>query len=381
MPEINSCVIWDLLLNCFYVQCFVFRLKPLMPQERKIIHIDMDCYYAQVEMRDNPELRDKPIAVGGEGQRSVLCTCNYAARQFGVRSAMPATQAKKLCPGLLILPGRMEVYKTISSQIRTIFSQYTDLIEPLSLDEAYLDVSESRLFNGSATLIAEDIRRQIFEVTGLTASAGVSVNKFIAKVASDVNKPNGICVVPPDKILEFVHSLPVKAVPGVGKVMQQKLKEIGIENCIDLLPFSLQQLENQFGKMGGSLYRRVRGIDDREVSNHREAKTVSVERTFSHDFDSKELTEDILIPLIERLATRLEKAKKPVSKIQVKLKFADFVLRSKETQYHQLDLSLYQQMLKELAQQRPNCKIRLIGIGVGLGAGALQQMALFDCAV
>ena len=351
-----------------------------MAQERKIIHIDMDCYYAQVEMRDNPELQNKPIAVGGDGERSVLCTCNYVARSFGVRSAMPAIKAKQLCPDLLIVPGRMEVYKEISNQIRTIFAQYTDLIEPLSLDEAYLDVSESRLFNGSATLIAEDIRRQIFKVTGLTASAGVSVNKFVAKVASDVNKPNGICVVPPDKVLDFVHALPVKAVPGVGKVMQQKLKEFGIENCVDILPFELRELESKFGKMGASLYRRVRGIDEREVSNHREAKTVSVERTFSQDFEGKALSDEILLPLLDRLATRLEKAKKPITKIQVKLKFADFVLRSKEAQYHQLDISLYRQMLVELAQQRPNCKIRLIGVGVGFGASALQQMTLFDCA-
>jgi len=351
-----------------------------MLRERKIIHIDMDCYYAQVEMRDNPDLVDKPIAVGGDSERGVLCTCNYVARKFGVRSAMSSRKAKQICPDLLILPGRMQVYKDISQQIRQIFSQYTDLIEPLSLDEAYLDVSDSRLFNGSATLIAEDIRRQIFQVTGLTSSAGVSVNKFIAKVASDVNKPNGICVVPPEKTIEFIHGLPVKAIPGVGKVMQQKLKEFGVENCVDLMPFSLQQLEDRFGKMGGSLYRRVRGVDEREVSNHREAKSVSVETTFSKDVGIEEIDDDVLNPLVERLAKRLEKSGHHINKIQVKLKFADFELRSKERQYHQVDVSLFKQMLSELAQMRPETKIRLVGVGVGFGKKPVQQLTLFDVA-
>lgn len=340
----------------------------------------MDCYYAQVEMRDNPELRSLPIAVGGDSERGVLCTCNYIAREFGVRSAMSSRKAKQLCPDLLILPGRMSVYKEVSQQIREIFSRYTDLIEPLSLDEAYLDVSECQMFNGSATLIAEDIRKQIFKTTGLTASAGVSVNKFIAKVASDVNKPNGICVVPPEKTLEFVHQLPVKRVPGVGKVMQQKLKDFGVEYCRDLLPVSLVELEQKFGKMGGSLYRRVRAIDDREVSSHREIKSTSVETTFARDIKAADIEHEMLWPLVERLVKRLEKKSKPIAKLQVKVKFSDFKLSSKERQYHQLDVDIFQQLLTELAAQRANMPIRLIGIGVGYGEQERTQLQLFDCA-
>lgn len=340
----------------------------------------MDCYYAQVEMRDNPELRSLPIAVGGDSERGVLCTCNYIAREFGVRSAMSSRKAKQLCPDLLILPGRMSVYKEVSQQISEIFSRYTDLIEPLSLDEAYLDVSECQMFNGSATLIAEDIRKQIFETTGLTASAGVSVNKFIAKVASDVNKPNGICVVPPEKTLEFVHQLPVKRVPGVGKVMQQKLKDFGVEYCRDLLPVSLLELEQKFGKMGGSLYRRVRAIDDREVSSHREIKSTSVETTFARDIKAADIEHEMLWPLVERLVKRLEKKSKPIAKLQVKVKFSDFKLSSKERQYHQLDVDIFQQLLTELAAQRANMPIRLIGIGVGYGEQERTQLQLFDCA-
>ncbi len=338
----------------------------------------MDCYYAQVEMRDNPELVDKPIAVGGSSERGVLCTCNYVARSFGVRSAMSSRKAKELCPELLILPGRMSLYKEISQQIRAIFADYTDLIEPLSLDEAFLDVSDCEYLGGSATLIAEDIRRRIFEETGLTASAGVSINKFIAKVASDVNKPNGICVVPPQQAVEFVQALPVKAIPGVGKVMQRKLKEFGVEFCHELLPFSLEQLEARFGKMGASLHRRVRAVDHREVSNHRIAKSVSVETTTFEDYPKEDLTVDKLEPLMERLAKRLEKSKAPISKLQVKLKFADFMLKSKECQYHMLDIELFLEMLRELAQTRPNTKIRLIGVGVGFGNASVQQMQLFD---
>lgn len=345
---------------------------------RKIIHIDMDCYYAAVEMRENPELKHRPIAVGGDSQRGVLCTSNYIARQFGVRSAMSSRKAKQLCPELIIIPGQMALYKSISQQIRAIFSEYTDLIEPLSLDEAYLDVTDCTLFGGSATLIAQDILSKIYAQTQLTASAGVSVNKFIAKVASDFNKPNGMCVVPPNEVADFVDKLPVKAVPGVGKVMQQKLKNLGVEYCLDLKPFSLIELEQQFGKMGVSLYQRIRGIDERQVCNHREAKSTSVETTFEHDITLDNIDSNLLLALSERLHQRVNKENKPITKLQVKLKFDDFISKTKETQHSCFNLSLCSSMLIELAKQRPSHKIRLVGIGVGYGNEQVQQLPLFS---
>ena len=338
----------------------------------------MDCYYAAVEMRENPALKNIPIAVGGDTERGVLCTSNYIARQYGVRSAMSSRKAKQLCPELKIIPMQMTLYKSISNQIREIFQQYTDIIEPLSLDEAYLDVTDCSLFGGSATLIAQDILSKIFKQTGLTASAGVSINKFIAKVASDFNKPNGMCVVPPHKVIEFVQKLPVKAIPGVGKVMQQKLKSFGIENCIDLESFTITELEQKFGKMGVSLFNRVRGIDERQVCNHRESKTTSVETTFEHDIKQEQIDNELLDKLSQRLYKRLEKENKPITKLQVKLKFDDFISKTKETQHNQINLSLCQEMLIEIAKQRPANKIRLVGIGVGYGKEAIQQMQLFE---
>jgi len=338
----------------------------------------MDAFYAAVEMRENPALRNVPIAVGGDTERGVLCTSNYIAREYGVRSAMSSRKAKLLCPELQIIPMQMALYKSISSQIKQIFQQYTDLIEPLSLDEAYLDVTDCTLFGGSATLIAQDILSEIFKQTGLTASAGVSVNKFIAKVASDFNKPNGMCVVPPDKVIEFVQKLPVKAIPGVGKVMQQKLKQHGIEFCIDLEKFSIVELEQKFGKMGVSLFNRVRGIDERPVCNHRESKSTSVETTFEHDIKLEQIDDELLDKLSHRLYHRLEKENKPITKLQVKLKFDDFISKTKETQHNQVNLSLCQEMLIEIAKQRPSNKIRLVGIGVGYGKEAIQQLQLFE---
>ena len=348
-----------------------------MAENRKIIHIDMDCYYAAVEMRENPELVGKPIAVGGNSERGVLSTCNYEARKYGLRSAMSNYRAKQLCPDVIIVSGNMELYKSISKQIRGIFAQYTELVEPLSLDEAYLDVTDCTMFEGSATLIAEDIRRRIFEETQLTASAGVSINKYIAKVASDFNKPNGICVVPPNKIKEFVTDLPVKAIPGVGKVMQKRLAQLNVEYCRDLMSFNIKELEQKFGKMGTVLYQRIRGEDNRQVSNHRIAKSTSVETTFAKDITAFELNKDLLLKLTERLSRRLEKESKNINKLQVKLKFEDFVLKTKETQFNYLDLDIYLQMLQELAKLRPQHKIRLIGIGVGYGEANQEQMALF----
>ncbi len=240
---------------------------------RKIIHIDMDCFYAAVEMRDNPNFRSRPLAVGGhEKQRGVISTCNYEARKFGVRSAMPTAQALKLCPSLLVVPGRMQVYKEVSTHIRSIFSRYTHLIEPLSLDEAYLDVTDSTQCHGSATLIAEAIRRDIWNELQLTASAGVAPIKFLAKVASDMNKPNGQFVIPPEQVQSVIDTLPLQKIPGVGKVSLEKLNQAGLYVCQDVKNSDYRQLLKQFGRLGASLWQRSRGIDGR-IGVNRRART------------------------------------------------------------------------------------------------------------
>ncbi|PMJ90125.1 DNA polymerase IV, partial [Vibrio sp. 10N.261.55.A7] len=295
---------------------------------RKIIHIDMDCFYAAVEMRDNPHYRGRPLAVGGhEKQRGVLSTCNYEARKFGLHSAMPTARALKLCPDLLVVPGRMQVYKEVSAHIREIFSRYTSLIEPLSLDEAYLDVTDCKQCKGSATLIAEAIRKDIWDELELTASAGVAPIKFLAKVASDLNKPNGQCVIPPHKVQEVVDGLPLGKLPGVGKVTLEKLNKAGLFYCRDVRSRDHRDLLRQFGRLGDSLWKRSQGIDNREIVVERERKSVGVERTFSENILSyEECWQVIETRLFPELEIRLEKAmpSKAIIKQGIKLKFADF---------------------------------------------------------
>src|SRR5438046_4921809 len=245
---------------------------------RKIIHVDMDAFYASVEQRDDPELRGKPVAVGGQ-HRGVVMAASYEARKFGVRSAMPSVTAKRRCPELIFVKTRFDVYRAVSQQIRSIFLDYTDLVEPLSLDEAYLDVTEDRLALGSARAIAEDIRRRIREETGLTASAGVSYCKFIAKLASDHRKPDGLCVITPEKGPEFVASLPVARFHGVGPVTAKKMEQLGILTGADLRDWSLPALQAHFGSSADWYWRIARGIDQREVKPDRPYKSVSAERT------------------------------------------------------------------------------------------------------
>lgn len=237
-----------------------------MQRSRKIIHIDMDCFYAAVEMRENPSLKDKPIAVGGSPQqRGVLATCNYPARKFGLHSAMATAQALKLCPNLILLPVNMPLYKQVSSQIHQIFQRYTDIIEPLSLDEAYLDVTDCEKCSGSATWIAQEIRQAILTETQLTASAGVAPLKFLAKIASDQNKPNGQFVIKPEEVAEFVAKLPLNKIPGVGKVTTQHLHAMGLQTCHDVQKLDVTLLLRQFGKMGRRIWQFSHGIDEREV--------------------------------------------------------------------------------------------------------------------
>ncbi|EPP4295825.1 DNA polymerase IV [Vibrio navarrensis] len=337
---------------------------------RKVIHVDMDCFYAAVEMRDNPDYRGRPLAVGGhEKQRGVLSTCNYEARKFGVRSAMPTAQALKLCPSLLVVPGRMQVYVQVSRHIREIFSRYTDLIEPLSLDEAYLDVSDSTQCHGSATLIAQAIRRDIWQELQLTASAGVAPIKFLAKVASDMNKPNGQFVIPPEKVQEVVDKLPLEKIPGVGKVSLEKLHQAGFYRCEDIKNSDYRELLRHFGRLGGSLWKRSHGIDEREVVVERERKSVGVERTFSQNISSYQecwqVIEEKLYPELEK---RLQKANpdKAIIKQGIKMKFADFQLTTIEHVHSELDLAYFRQLLQDVLQRQKGREIRLLGLSVML---------------
>jgi DNA polymerase-4 len=256
---------------------------------KKIIHIDMDCFYAAIEMRDNPRLKNKPVAVGGNPEkRGVICSCNYIARKFGVHSAMATAKALRICPKLILLPVNMEKYRAASEKIHKIFRSFTDIIEPLSLDEAYLDVTDCKHFCGSATLIAKSIRDKINWQLKLTASAGVAPNKLLAKIASDWNKPNGQLVITPENIESFISSLPVKKIFGVGKVTAEKLTKLGIKTCADLQKISLHDLIKRFGNFGAQLYELCRGIDNREVKPNRIRKSLSVEETFMQDLVSQD---------------------------------------------------------------------------------------------
>ena len=291
---------------------------------RKIIHVDMDAFYASVEQRDEPELRGKPLAVGGSSGRGVVAAASYEARRFGVRSAMPSVTAIRLCPGLIFRKPRFEVYKEVSNQIRAIFEDYTPHVEPLSLDEAYLDVTADIRGIGSATRIAELIRARIKAETGLTASAGVSYNKFIAKLASDQNKPDGLCVIRPGQGAAFVGGLPVRRFHGVGPRGAEKMTALGIETGADLAGHNLAFLRSHFGSMADYLYRAARGIDLRQVKAHRARKSVSAERTFDHDLSSGLALREALETIADAAWERIERSKSRGRTVTLKLRFADF---------------------------------------------------------
>src|SRR3954470_74978 len=334
---------------------------------RKIIHVDMDAFYASVEQRDDPELKGKPLAVGG-GHRGVVAAASYEARKFGIRSAMPSVTAKRRCPELLFVKPRFDVYRAVSQQIRAIFGCYTELVEPLSLDEAYLDVSEDRLGLGTARAIAEDIRRRIRDETGLTASAGVSYCKFIAKLASDYRKPNGLTVITPERGPEFVASLPVCRFHGVGPVTAQKMERLGILTGADLREWTLPALEAQFGSSGRWYWRICRGLDEREVKPDRPYKSVSAERTFDEDLrDPERLSAEI-----ERIAgyawDRVMRAQVAGRTVTVKVKYGDFttITRSKSFTAPVADLQAFTAAGQTLlAALHPLAKgIRLLGLGL-----------------
>jgi DNA polymerase-4 len=293
---------------------------------RKIIHIDMDAFYASVEQRDDPALRGKPVAVGGGGPRGVVAAASYEARVFGVRSAMPGARARKLCPDLIFAPPRFDVYRQVSGQVRAIFERFTDIIQPLSLDEAYLDVTQNKPGIVSATQVAREIRRMIQEETGLTASAGVSYNKLIAKLASDQNKPDGLCVIRPHEGAAFVQTMPVRRIHGVGPVTAQRMMALGIATGADLHDRDLPFLERHFGKSAPYYYWAVRGRDDRPVRDREARKSISVEDTFFTDMTGEAELVAELDRISERLWERIGKAGAYGRTVTLKLKFADFAI-------------------------------------------------------
>lgn len=326
----------------------------------------MDAFYASVEQRDFPELKGNPIAVGSGSLRGVVASASYEARKYGVRSAMPSVTAKRLCPNLIFVKHRFEVYRVVSQQIRAIFLDYTDLVEPLSLDEAYLDVTENKKSLYSGTLIAEEIRQRIFETTQLTASAGVSYCKFLAKIASDINKPNGIKVIPPEAALTFLETLKIEKFHGIGKVTTKKMHQLGIYTGGDLRKRSEIELFQRFGKAGRHYYKIVRGIDERAVNPNRIRKSIGSERTFNQDLDKWEDLKNELEPLIASVFDYMKKEVNYGRTINLKIKTADFqtITRSKTFTNEVRDFTTFNKVALELLEENYETagKIRLLGI-------------------
>lgn len=334
---------------------------------RKIIHIDMDAFYASVEQMDNPELKGKPLAVGGGGKRGVVSAASYEARKFGVKSAMSGIQARRNCPDLIFVRPRFDRYHEISKQIRGIFHDYSDLVEPLSLDEAYLDVTENKKGNPSASLIAKEIRERIFKEVGLTASAGISINKFIAKVASDYNKPNGQKTVNPEEVLTFLEDLDIRKFYGIGKVTAEKMYQRGIFTGKDLKSKSAEYLENHFGKSGRSYYYIVRGIHNSQVKPNRTRKSLAAERTFSENLSSEIFMLEKLDHIAEEVSKRLQKSHVAGKTLTLKIKYSDFTLhtRSKTLPYFISDKNVILETAKDLLyQEKLNNSVRLLGISL-----------------
>jgi DNA polymerase IV len=332
-------------------------------EQRAIIHLDMDCFYAAIEVRDQPSLKGKPVGVGGaRDRRGVLTTCNYEAREFGVRSAMPTFMALQRCPNLIILPTRFDVYRKESAVIREILHRFTPLVEPLSLDEAYLDVTAHP---GAPGPLAQIIRRLIFRKTKLTASAGIGPNKLVAKIASDLKKPNGQFEVKQEEVPEFMEKLPVRKLWGIGDVTEQKLERLGIATCGEMERLSRAELQEHFGKFGIELYDLCRGVDQRPVEPDRERKSLSNEETFSTDLETLAECEEKLPELFEELMADLDQkeATRMVTKIFVKLKFHDFTRTTVERAGLPPTLDQFQSLLAE-GFARTHKSVRLIGLGV-----------------
>ena len=356
---------------------------------RKIIHVDMDAYYASVEQRDRPELRGRPIAVGGSAEsRGVIATCSYEARVFGVRSAMATARALRLCPELAVLPPRFAVYQAESQKIREVFRRYTDHVEPLSLDEATLDVTDSAHEGGSATRIAQAIQQQIREETGLSSSAGVAPNKFLAKIASDWRKPGGLMVIRPHEVADFVRELKVGRIPGVGSKTEERLHAMQLRTCGDLQALDMPPLQAHFGSWAERLYGLCRGEDDRPVVSEWQPRQVSVERTFARDFRDLDEAMPELEAMVMELQQRIRKREvsDTIRGLSVKLRLHDFKTRSGDRAGRMLpELTAFLAELERLHAQEPK-PIRLIGIGVRLEVpgegprrrGDPRQLGLFE---
>ncbi len=344
--------------------------------DRKIIHVDMDAFYASVEQMDNPELKGKPVAVGGGGDRGVVAAASYEARKFGVRSAMSGFQARKNCPDLIFVKPRFDRYKEISKQIRAIFHRYSDLVEPLSLDEAFLDVTENKIQHPSATQIAANIRHEIFEEVGLRASAGISNSKFVAKIASDINKPNGQKTIPPEDVELFLEELPIEKFFGIGKVTASKMFQFGIFTGRDLKDKSLDFLTTHFKKSGEHYYQVVRGNYFSEVKPNRIQKSVAAEHTFSKNLTSEIFMMERLESIAEELQNRLLRSKVAGKTITLKIKYSDFSVqtRSKTLTVFVKDKHILLSTVKELLyQEKVRESVRLLGISVSNLNNKLQQ--------
>jgi len=334
---------------------------------KKILHIDMDAFYASVEQLDHPELRGKPVAVGGESERGVVAAASYEARKFGVRSAMSGRQARKNCPDLIFVKPRFSRYKEISQKIRAVFYEYSDLVEPLSLDEAYIDVTQNKMNNPSATLIATEIREKIYAVTGLRASAGISNSKFVAKIASDINKPNGQKTIAPEDVELFLEELPVEKFFGIGKVTAAKMYQLGIFTGKELKAKSMEFLTDHFKNSGVHYYQLVRGQYQSEVKPHRIQKSVAAEHTFSKNLTSEIYMMERLEDIAEELERRLQRSEIAGKTITLKIKYSDFTLqtRSKTLPFFVKDRAMLLETVRELLfQERVKESVRLLGISV-----------------
>ena len=334
---------------------------------RKIIHIDMDAFYASVEQMDNPDLVGKPIAVGGSRERGVVAAASYEARKFGVKSAMSSKMAALKCPDLIFVSPRFDRYKEVSGKIREIFYRYTDLVEPLSLDEAFLDVTENKMGHPSATMLASDIRYAIKNEVGLNASAGISINKFIAKVASDINKPNGQKTIPPEEVISFLEQLPIRKFFGVGKVTAERMKLHGIHYGIDLKRFSREYLEEHFGKSGGHFYNIVRGIQYSKVEPDRVRKSIAAERTFEKDLSQEQFMLESLDRIADVLEKRMVKSEVSGRTITLKLKYSDFTIQTRSKtvdQYIQTKAEFFPVVTDLLRQDPIENSVRLLGISI-----------------
>ncbi len=355
---------------------------------RKIIHIDMDAFYAAVEQRDNPKYRNKPIIVGGKpDSRGVVATCSYEARRYGIHSAMPSSQAYRLCPQAIFVKPRFDAYREASEIIRHIFARYSDQIEPLSLDEAYLDVSPSTLFHGSATLLAKQIKQDIRRETRLIASAGISCNKFLAKIASDMDKPDGLYLIPPDQAEAFVEKLPIGKFHGIGPATEKKMRELGIETGLDLKKMPLAVLQQQFGKVAAHYYDIARGIDRRPVNSSRDRKSVGVETTFADDIGDPEIIRQQLQQLLKQALVRLAEKRLSAYNLTIKIKYQNFVqiTRSRTLPDAVSDSPATALVIADLLKDTGigDKKVRLLGVTLSAlqqpnSACRYRQLDLFD---